>query len=105
MIAQPRKMVNDSTALTRKSSRVVVVVSSPYAKVEECGATNLLALLDISSASLSGLLLALSLLQEGLWHEDLVLCWDRSKFQVVSMVRLCKCRRGGSAACAAFSVW
>lgn len=37
------------------------------------GETNLLALLELSSALLAGLLLGLALLEEGLWDENLVL--------------------------------
>jgi hypothetical protein len=40
--------------------------------------TDLLSLLNVGIALSSGLLLALSLLQQGLRNENLVLCWHRS---------------------------
>ncbi len=42
------------------------------------GCTDLLPLLDFSAALFSSLLLALSLLQQSLRNEDLVLCWNSS---------------------------
>lgn len=42
------------------------------------GVTDLLSLLNVGIALGSGLLLALSLLQQGLRNENLVLCWHRS---------------------------
>lgn len=69
--------------------------------------TDLLSLLDGSSALGSGLLLALSLLQQGLRHEDLVVRRHRSAMgNSISMVR----RKGESPSrnCsygAAFSNW
>ena len=52
--------------------------------------TNLLSLLDVSIALLSGLLLALSLLQQSLRDKNLILGWDSSVFyaSVWSMTRI-----------------
>lgn len=55
----------------------------------EC--TNLLSLFDVSVALLSGLLLALSLLQQSLGDEDLVLGRDSSiRRMAISIVRTVK---------------
>lgn len=66
-------MVNKSDSIDQRSSRVVWYLSSPKDSVQCKGCTDLLSLLELSKALLSGLLLALSLLQQRLWDEDLVL--------------------------------
>lgn len=44
--------------------------------------TNLLLLLKLSGALLTGLLLRLALLQERLWDEDLLLSWDGTAYLI-----------------------
>jgi hypothetical protein len=46
----------------------------PLIDMKKC--TNLLLLLKLRGALLTGLLLGLALLQESLWDEDLLLSWD-----------------------------
>ena len=52
--------------------------------------TDLLLLFEIRATLLSGLLLALSLLQQGFRDEDLVLGWDGSTWTRISIVRVKK---------------
>lgn len=73
---QPRKMVNKSDNIDESLVACVVVSSCKKCGVVEF--TDLFALLNVSIALLSGLLLALSLLQQSLWHKDLVLGRDSS---------------------------
>lgn len=60
--------------------------------------TNLLSLLNVGISLLSGLLLALSLLQEGLRDEHLVLGRRGSVFCISMVRRIMLCRRVGTAA-------
>ena len=62
------------------------------------GWTDLLSLVSVSIALFSGLLLALSLLQEGLRNEDLVLSRLGSVYCISMVRRMILCRRVGTAA-------
>lgn len=80
VFAQPRKMVNKGDNIDRSLVAWLIVVSSPNVQSWKCAVlTYLLPLIDVSIALLSGLLLALPLLQQGLWNQDLVLGRDSSK--------------------------
>ena len=80
VFAQPRKMVNKGDNIDRSLVAWLVVVSSPNVQSWKCAVlTYILPLLDVSIALLSGLFLALSLLQQSLWNQDLVLGRDSSR--------------------------
>ena len=85
--AQPRKMVNKSDNIDRRSSRMWVGIIAECKKGCEMDVTNLLSLISSSPALFSSLLLALSLLEEGLWDKDLVLGRDGPASRCVSMGR------------------
>lgn len=88
-IAQPRKMVNKATTLALGLVAIVVgIITDSVVCCERC--TDLLFLLELRAALLSGLLLALPLLQQGLRNEDLVLRGDRSARTRISIVRVIK---------------
>lgn len=76
---QPRKMVNNPTTSTRRSSRVVgsyhQIVGKGVGMLED-KETDLLLLLGLSAALSASSLLGLALLQEGLRDHDLVLGGD-----------------------------
>ena len=79
--AQPRKMVNKKRQ-HRPIGLVAVVgryhhLQNLHFKTENLQ-TYLLPLFEFSSSLFAGLLLALSLLQQGLRDQDLVLCWHSS---------------------------
>jgi hypothetical protein len=67
--------------------------------------TDLLAFLSGSSLILPSLLLTLSLLQQGLRNQDLILGGNSPVGIYISMVRWSVNRRVGTAAYGAFSIW